>query len=95
MVTLLLLCVLTLSSAAQRVHNNVATIKRRLGKLLIQSISNESCYHATKDLLRLVSNRQIQIKAFGSVTIDMSLPPTCIIMFTSYTVIALQFNNVL
>ncbi|CAK1595995.1 unnamed protein product [Parnassius mnemosyne] len=84
-----------LSIAAQGLHNDVTDLKRSLAMLLTYSLQDYEVYRATKDLLRLVSNRQLQIQAFGSITVDMSLPPTCIILFTTYTVIALQFNNVL
>lgn len=58
-------------------------------------ISDVQSYEVTKDLLQHISNGRTQIQAFGSINVDMSLPPTFIMLFTSYTVIALQFNNVL
>ncbi|CAK1595991.1 unnamed protein product [Parnassius mnemosyne] len=84
-----------LSIAAQRLQNDVTDLKRSLAMLLTYSLQDYEVYRATKDLLRLVFNRQLQIQAFGSITVDMSLPPASIILFTTYTVIALQFNNVL
>ncbi|CAK1595993.1 unnamed protein product [Parnassius mnemosyne] len=84
-----------LSKSAQKMQNNVDTLKRSLAKLLTYSLQDIEIYRATKDLLRFVSKRPLQIRAFGSIVVDMSLPPTCIMLFTSYTVIALQFNNVL
>ncbi|XP_068632191.1 uncharacterized protein [Battus philenor] len=87
--------IFSLSRVAQRLLNNVDNLKRCLAKLLIETLTDEESYRATKDLLRLVSSRPIRIQAFGSISVDMSLPPTCVMFFTSYTVIALQFNNVL
>ncbi|XP_068632024.1 uncharacterized protein [Battus philenor] len=87
--------ILSLSRVAQRIRNNVNNLRRSFAKLLIETLNDEECYHATKDLLRLVSSRPIRFQAFGSISVDMSLPPTCVMFFTSYTVIALQFNNVL
>ncbi|CAG5031775.1 unnamed protein product [Parnassius apollo] len=84
-----------LSKAAQKMQNNVDILKRCLAKLQIYSLQDIEIYRATKDLLRFVSNRPLQIRAFGSIVVDMSLPPTCVMLFTSYTIIALQFNNVL
>nr|WCC57745.1 gustatory receptor 33 [Papilio dardanus] len=87
--------IFVLSKAGQRVNNNVELLKRRVGKLLIRSLTNLQSYGVTKDLLQHISNGRTKIQAFGSINIDMSLPPTFIMLFTSYTVIALQFNNVL
>ncbi|XP_068632190.1 uncharacterized protein [Battus philenor] len=87
--------ILVLSKSAQRIKNNVKKIRCCLGRLLIISLQNHNWYRATMDLLRFISKGQLRIQAFGSFIVDMSLPPTCILLFTSYTVIALQFNNVL
>nr|WCC57903.1 gustatory receptor 33 [Papilio memnon] len=84
-----------LSKAGQRINNNIENLKRRVGKLLIGSLTNVQSYEVTKDLLQHISNGRTKIQAFGSINVDMSLPPTFIMLFTSYTVIALQFNNVL
>nr|WCC58018.1 gustatory receptor 33 [Papilio xuthus] len=87
--------IFVLSKAGQRINNNVENLKRRVGKLLIKSLTNIQSYEVTKNLLQHISNGRTQIQAFGSINVDMSLPPTFIMLFTSYTVIALQFNNVL
>nr|WCC57904.1 gustatory receptor 34 [Papilio memnon] len=85
-----------LSYTAQRINNKVETLRRRLGRLLLDSLNSKYLYvRATKDLLRFISYRRLRIKAFGSFPVDMTLPPSCVMLFTSYTVIALQFNNVL
>nr|WCC57746.1 gustatory receptor 34 [Papilio dardanus] len=87
--------ILILSYTAQRINNKVLTLRRRLGALLLDSVNDYNRYRITKDLLRFISYRRLQIKAFGSFSVDMTLPPSCVMLFTSYTVIALQFNNVL
>nr|WCC57798.1 gustatory receptor 34 [Papilio glaucus] len=87
--------IIVLSYTAQQIHNKVETVRRRLGKLLLDSVNNYNRRRATKDLLRFISRRRLRIQAFGSIPVDMSLPPSCVMLFTSYTVIALQFNNVL
>nr|WCC57797.1 gustatory receptor 33.3 [Papilio glaucus] len=87
--------IFVLSKAGQRVHNNVENLKRRVGKLLMRSLTNMQFYGATKDLLQHISTGRTKIQAFGAINIDMTLTPTFIMLYTSYTVIALQFNNVL
>nr|WCC57967.1 gustatory receptor 36 [Papilio polytes] len=90
-----LLVVLVLSRAGQRLHNNVKHLRRRIGKIYILSLVDEKFYTATKDILEYISCDQMRIQAFGSIEVDMRLPPTFIMLFTSYTILALQFNNVL
>ncbi|XP_069358838.1 uncharacterized protein [Maniola hyperantus] len=93
--TLVLLIALSmLSWSAQTIQNSVDYLKRCLGRLLINSTEDLVSYKETKDLLRLISSRPIRTQAFGSIYIDMSLLPKFVMFFTSYTVIALQFNNV-
>nr|WCC57799.1 gustatory receptor 36 [Papilio glaucus] len=87
--------IIVLSRAGQRLHNNVEHLKRRIGKILISSLIDEKFYKATKDLLDYICYGQTRIQAFGSIDVDMSLPPTFIMLFTSYTILALQLNNVL
>nr|WCC57965.1 gustatory receptor 34 [Papilio polytes] len=87
--------ILILSYTAQRIKNKVQTLRRRFGRLLLNSLNDYKRYRATKDLLRFISYRRLRIEAFGSIPVDMTLPPSCVMLFTSYTVIALQFNNVL
>lgn len=58
------------------------------------NVSGQDYYKATKNLLRLVSTRPIRTETFGSIPVDMSLVPSCVIFITYYTVIALQFNNI-
>ncbi|XP_061717567.1 uncharacterized protein LOC133525296 [Cydia pomonella] len=45
-------------------------------------------------LLRVVINQPIYIKTFGAVSVNMTLVPACFGLIVSYTVVALQFNNV-
>ncbi|XP_061717568.1 uncharacterized protein LOC133525297 [Cydia pomonella] len=45
-------------------------------------------------ILRVILNQPIYIKAFGAVNVNMSLVPACFGLIMSYTVVALQFNNV-
>nr|WCC57906.1 gustatory receptor 36 [Papilio memnon] len=94
-VVITLLVVLVLSRAGQRFHNSVEHLKRRVGKIYILSLVDEKFYTATKDILEYISCDQMRIQAFGSIEVDMRLPPTFIMLFTSYTILALQFNNVL
>ncbi|XP_063366287.1 uncharacterized protein LOC134654745 [Cydia amplana] len=49
---------------------------------------------AVKRLLRVVSSRPIKVKTFGGIDINMTLVPACFTFVASYTVILLQFNNV-
>ncbi|XP_028158357.1 uncharacterized protein LOC114351372 [Ostrinia furnacalis] len=91
----LMLCILyMLSRAAQRMENSADVLRRRLCKLLVLSQPSDDYHKATKDLLRMMSTRPIHARAFGCINVDMTLLPACVSFFTSYTVIALQFNNV-
>ncbi|XP_063825276.1 uncharacterized protein LOC135074825 [Ostrinia nubilalis] len=91
----LMLCILyMLSRAAQRMENSADVLRRRLCKLLVLSQPSDDYHKATKDLLRMMSTRPIRARAFGCINVDMTLLPACVSFFTSYTVIALQFNNV-
>ncbi|XP_061717565.1 uncharacterized protein LOC133525295 [Cydia pomonella] len=44
--------------------------------------------------LRVILNQPIYIKTFGTVNVNMTLVPACVGLITSYTVVTLQFNNV-
>nr|WCC58021.1 gustatory receptor 36 [Papilio xuthus] len=90
-----LILVIVLSKAGQRVLNNVEHLKRRIGKIYILSLVDEKFYEASRDMLEYISSGQTRIQAFGSIDVDMRLPPTYIMVITSYTILALQFNNVL
>ncbi|VVC96844.1 unnamed protein product [Leptidea sinapis] len=48
----------------------------------------------TSNLFNKIFGLQLRYHAFGSVAIDMTLIPKCVMFFTSYTIIVLQFNNV-
>ncbi|KAF9806425.1 hypothetical protein SFRURICE_001220 [Spodoptera frugiperda] len=70
-------------------------ISRAGQKLLTKySISDEECYKLAKDLLRCVRTRPVRIHVFGTLDVEMSMLPSIVAFFTTYTVIALQFNNV-
>ncbi|XP_063366288.1 uncharacterized protein LOC134654746 [Cydia amplana] len=47
-----------------------------------------------KRLLRIVASRPIKMKTFGGTDINMTLIPACVIVVASYTVILLQFSNI-
>ncbi|XP_045529457.1 uncharacterized protein LOC123717493 [Pieris brassicae] len=83
-----------LTSSAQTLQTSADCLRRQLARLLIYCPINHSSYRATKDLLQLVATRKLRTRAFGSLAIDMTLLPSSVMFFTSYTVIALQFNNV-
>nr|WCC57848.1 gustatory receptor 36 [Papilio machaon] len=87
--------VFVLSRAGQRLLNNVQHLRRRIGKLYILSLVDEKFHDVTKDILEYISSGQMRIQAFGSIDVDMRLLPTFIMVITSYTILALQFNNVL
>ncbi|XP_064071917.1 uncharacterized protein LOC135193428 [Vanessa tameamea] len=93
-IAVFLLLLFAISWSAQSVQNSSDLLKRRLGKLLINSLSDADTFKATKDFLHLVSNCPIKTQGFGSIDVDMTLVPKFVMFFTSYTVIALQFNNV-
>ncbi|KAJ2946166.1 hypothetical protein O0L34_g5100 [Tuta absoluta] len=82
------------SSSAQQTRNNTKILRKQLSKLLLQLVDDDNYYKPAKDLLRLVSTRAINIQATGSIGVDMTLLPTCVVFFIHYTVIALQFNNI-
>ncbi|XP_063384755.1 uncharacterized protein LOC134670869 [Cydia fagiglandana] len=50
--------------------------------------------HNLLQLLRVILNQPINIKTFGVVNVNMTLVPACVGLIVSYTVVALQFNNV-
>lgn len=58
-------------------------------------IPGKKIYKETLNFLHLVSNRPIITQAFGNINIDMTLIPKFIMFCTSYTIVALQLNNVL
>ncbi|XP_069358837.1 uncharacterized protein [Maniola hyperantus] len=62
--------------------------------LYVKIKENEPYYSEVKSLLRSVSNPPFKTMAFGSIEVDMTLLPNFIMFIVSYTVIALQYNNV-
>nr|WCC57966.1 gustatory receptor 35 [Papilio polytes] len=84
-----------LSKAGQRLHNNVEELKRRVGKIFILSLTDDKFYKAAQNLLDHICCDNTRIQAFGSIEVNMSLAPTFIMLYTSYTILALQFNNIL
>nr|WCC57847.1 gustatory receptor 35.2 [Papilio machaon] len=83
-----------LSSAGQRLCNNVEHLKRRVAKIFLLSVSDDRFYMATQDFLDHISTGETRIQAFGFIDVNMTLAPTFIMLYTSYTILALQFNNI-
>nr|WCC57796.1 gustatory receptor 33.2 [Papilio glaucus] len=75
--------IFVLSKAGQRVHNNVENLKRRVGKLLMRSLTNMQFYGATKDLLQHISTGRTKIQAFGSIHHTQSLHSNLITYFNN------------
>ncbi|CAK1547096.1 unnamed protein product [Leptosia nina] len=91
---LYILALFMLSRSAFELRSSADWLRRDLVKLLIYCPIDQPSHRATKDLLRLVATRTLCTRAYGSLPIDMTLLPSSVMLFTSYTVIALQFNNV-
>nr|WCC58020.1 gustatory receptor 35 [Papilio xuthus] len=83
-----------LSRTGQILCNNVEHLKRCVAKIFILSLADDKFYKATEDFLDHISSGETRIQAFGSIDIKMSLAPTFIMLYTSYTILALQFNNI-
>ncbi|XP_064071918.1 uncharacterized protein LOC135193429 [Vanessa tameamea] len=84
-----------ISRSAQTAQNSVDELRRCLARLLILSLSSSKEDHkAIKTFLRLVTSHPIKTQAFGSIDINMSLIPKFLMILSSYTVMALQINNV-
>lgn len=58
-------------------------------------ISADVNFQPTKEFLQYISAHPIKTQALGFINIDMALVPKFIMFFTTYTVIILQFNNVI
>nr|XP_053607625.1 uncharacterized protein LOC128673655 [Plodia interpunctella] len=87
--------VIMLGVCAQGTQNDAQLLRRRLTKLLIDTLdSTFLSKYALRNLIRLVSIRTLRVQSFGSFDLNMTLPPACVAIFMSYTIIALQFNNV-
>ncbi|KAF9417175.1 hypothetical protein HW555_005686, partial [Spodoptera exigua] len=84
-----------ISRAGQNVQNSSLQLRQKLCELCVYTLDNEECYKLAKDLLRCVRTRPVRIHVFGTLDVDMSMLPSIVAFFTTYTVIALQFNNVL
>ncbi|XP_031765404.2 uncharacterized protein LOC113519153 [Galleria mellonella] len=82
------------SRAAQELQNNKNCLRQKLCRLIVASINNENDCKAMRNLLRQLNMKSVRIEAYGTVAIDMTLMPTFVAFVTSYTIIALQFNNV-
>uniref|UniRef100_A0A2A4K7Z5 Gustatory receptor n=1 Tax=Heliothis virescens TaxID=7102 RepID=A0A2A4K7Z5_HELVI len=93
--TVFLLALLVISRAGQKIQNSSEQLRQRLCELCVHTLGNEEYYKLAKDLLRCVRTRPVRIHVFGTLHVNMSMLPSIVILFTSYTVIALQFNNVL
>ncbi|CAD0199219.1 unnamed protein product [Chrysodeixis includens] len=90
-----MMALLVISRAGQNVQNNSLYLKQKLCQLNVLAVDNEQYYKLTRDLLRCVSSRPCIVHIFGSYDVNMEMLPTCVALFTTYTVIALQFNSVL
>nr|WCC57748.1 gustatory receptor 35.2 [Papilio dardanus] len=86
--------IFVLSRAGQRLQNNIEQLKRRVGKIYILSLLDDDFYKAAQNFLGHISSGYTRIQAFGPIDVNMSLAPTFIMLYTSYTILALQFNNV-
>ncbi|XP_062529488.1 uncharacterized protein LOC134200511 [Bombyx mori] len=89
-----LIALLLLSKAGQRIQKSAENLRRKLSKFLLHSLEDPEFHRAATNLLRLVCTHHIKMRCFGFIDIDMTLLPSCLMFVTSYTVIALQFNNV-
>ncbi|KAJ8728049.1 hypothetical protein PYW08_016434 [Mythimna loreyi] len=86
---------LLISRAGQQVQNSYEELRQKLCELCVHSLEHEKYYKLTKDLLRYMRTRPVRVHVFGTLDVNMSLLPSVVAFFTTYTVIALQFNNVL
>ncbi|XP_041978611.1 uncharacterized protein LOC121732723 [Aricia agestis] len=82
-----------LSSMAQATENSVDSLRRHIAHRLITLPLDDVNLKSTRRFLQLV--QPVKIQASGSINIDMALIPKIIMFFTTYTVTALQFNNVI
>ncbi|XP_075973570.1 uncharacterized protein LOC142974884 [Anticarsia gemmatalis] len=93
-----LIAMYVISRAGQRVLDSSMMLIRKLCELYVHVLDSkyyEKHYKLTKDLLRCCYTHPVNINVMGSLNVNMSLLPSCVAFFTTYTVIALQFNNVL
>ncbi|XP_061717570.1 uncharacterized protein LOC133525299 [Cydia pomonella] len=60
----------------------------------VLNITDDKKLKVVKELLRIVTTRPIEVKAFGGIVVNMTLIPACLTVVGCYTVVALQFNNV-
>ncbi|XP_072931766.1 uncharacterized protein [Epargyreus clarus] len=84
-----------LSLEGYRLEKSVDLLRRQLAKVLLQYPVDSKSHMDTRNLIRLTSSHPIRTQGFGGIDINLTLIPTCVMFFTTYTVIALQFNNVL
>ncbi|XP_063366427.1 uncharacterized protein LOC134654897 [Cydia amplana] len=84
--------------AAQSVQNSVSALTRCLKLLFVLEQANEHTdenkLKIVKQLLKIVTTRPISVKAFGGIDVNMTLIPSCLNIVAVYTIIALQFNNI-
>ncbi|KAJ8728050.1 hypothetical protein PYW08_016435 [Mythimna loreyi] len=90
-----LMALFMVSREGQKIQNNYRELRQRLCKLSVHTIENEEYYKLVKDLLRYVRTRTVRMHVCGFMDVNMSMLPCVVAFFTSYTVIVLQFNNVL
>ncbi|KAJ8728051.1 hypothetical protein PYW08_016436 [Mythimna loreyi] len=93
--TVFLMALFVISRGGQRIQNSSLQLQQKLCELGLHALDNEKYYKLIKDLLRFVRTRPIRVHVFGTLDVNMSMLPSIVALFTTYSVIALQFNNVL
>ncbi|XP_063623079.1 uncharacterized protein LOC134795177 [Cydia splendana] len=63
-------------------------------KIFLIGKYDENKLKIVKQLLQIVTTRPIKVKAFGGIDVNKTLIPACLSIVASYTIIALQFNNI-
>ncbi|XP_061717569.1 uncharacterized protein LOC133525298 [Cydia pomonella] len=61
---------------------------------LFNKIYDQKKLRTVKQLIQIVSSRPIKVKTFGGIDVNMALVPACLTVVASYTIVTLQFNNV-
>nr|WCC57747.1 gustatory receptor 35.1 [Papilio dardanus] len=87
--------IFVLSRAGQRLQNNVEHLKRRVTKIFVLSLTGTYFKTFSFNIISYYTScRPRRRLPFGPLDVNMSLAPTFILLYTSYTILALQFNNV-
>ncbi|KAJ8730194.1 hypothetical protein PYW07_017232 [Mythimna separata] len=90
-----LMALFVISRGGQKILNSSMQLQQKICEFGLHALDNEKYYKCTKDLLRFVRTRPIRVHVFGTLDVNMSMLPSIVALFTTYSVIALQFNNVL